>query len=356
MNKKINVIIPVCIAVSILYIFLAVRPLSKEIHFKTLWTTPCTRAATLPGDTVLHEEDYIPFKLGQTAGYFTEDGTIVNFFSFPYKATLSQKEYALFGTSDSSIQIFSNKGEKTTLIKKQGFPFFQDGRKYLMLPGGLSFAKLNDDGTVKFSFENYVPITAFSSSKSATAAGFADGTVIVFNNQGEIDYKYIPGGSTYDIILGTAVSDSGVLSACVSGHDKQRFVIAKKESGHSKIIFHQYLEEETNRQLLIKFSKDESKCFFEFKDHLGIVDCKTKKVSHIPVKGHILAIQETEDENTVFVLSKKDNTYSVHIIEKFDRYTGCFSFKADNAFITVKNNSLFVGRDSSISRIDISHK
>ena len=140
------------------------------------------------------------------------------------------------------------------------------------------------------------------------------------------------------------------------GHDKQRFVIAKKESGHSKIIFHQYLEEETNRQLLIKFSKDESKCFFEFKDHLGIVDCKTKKISKIPVKGHILSIQETEDENTVFVLSKKDNTYSVHIIEKFDRYTGCFSFKADNAFITVKNNSLFVGRDSSISRIDISHK
>ena len=92
MNKKVNVIIPVCIAVSILYIFLAVRPLSKEIHFKTLWTTPCTRAATLPGDTVLHEEDYIPFKLGQTAGYFTEDGKIVNFFSFPYKATLSQKE------------------------------------------------------------------------------------------------------------------------------------------------------------------------------------------------------------------------------------------------------------------------
>ncbi len=76
MNKKVNVIIPVCIAVSILYIFLAVRPLSKEIHFKTLWTTPCTRAATLPGDTVLHEEDYIPFKLGQTAGYFTEDGKI----------------------------------------------------------------------------------------------------------------------------------------------------------------------------------------------------------------------------------------------------------------------------------------
>ena len=64
----------------------------------------------------------------------------------------------------------------------------------------------------------------------------------------------------------------------------------------------------------------------------------------------------TQNDGSVFVLSKDEGLYTVSVIEKFDKYAGNFNFKADNAFITVRNDSLFVGKDSSISRIDIVHK
>ena len=43
-------------------------------------------------------------------------------------------------------------------------------------------------------------------------------------------------------------------------------------------------------------------------------------------------------------------------IESFDALSGAFSFEAQSACIAVKGNSLFVGRDGKISKLDIIHR
>lgn len=353
MFRKVNPIVTLCTVICFLYIFLAVKPLSKETHFLTKWTVNSSRpSAEKPENT----DHLIPFKMGQTAGYFTEDGKILSVFTFPYKAAVSTDDYALYGTNDSSIKIYFPDGTKKSSINIQGFPFFQDNRKYLMLPGGNSFVSLNDDGSKRWSYENYSPITSFSTSEAGVAAGYADGTVTVFDNDGEIQSQFTPGGSEYPVILGTAISADGSMTACISGQKKQRFVLARKQNNLTTIIYHEYFNQDTNRQLLIKFNKDMSRCYFSHKDCIGILNCKTLKTTHVPVKGIPLSIQETESEKAVFILSKDNNRYYVTLIENYDKASGNFSFTAESAFIAVRNDSLFVGRDSTISRIDIVHK
>lgn len=354
MAKKTRKAVAACVAVSVLYILFAVRPLKKEIHFITRWTIDCTKPDKNIPET--DRQKLIPFKLGQVAGYFTQEGKLASLFTFPYKATLSQNEYALYSTGRNPIQIFSSTGEKTGEIEASGFPFFQEGRKYLMLPGGQSFAVLNDDGKIEWDFENYAPITAFSTTQAGIAAGYADGTILVFDNSGKIQQQFAPGGSEYNIILGLALSEDGSLIASVCGQNNQRFILARKEKGLTAIIYHEYLEAQTNRQVVIKFSNDSSHCYFAHKDCLGIIDIKEAKTKHIPVQGSILSILETDDGKAVFVLSKNNGKYFVSIIQNYSTYSGSFSFKADNAFIALKGNSLFVGRDSSISRIDVEEK
>ena len=54
------------------------------------------------------------------------------------------------------------------------------------------------------------------------------------------------------------------------------------------------------------------------------------------------------------MLGKKNNTYTVYIIEKTNSLEGSFSFKADSAFIHVQDDNLFVGKDYTISKIKVS--
>jgi len=55
----------------------------------------------------------------------------------------------------------------------------------------------------------------------------------------------------------------------------------------------------------------------------------------------------------VFVLTKDDTRYTVYAIEKFDTMNGSFSFEAQSAFIRTDGENLFVGKDSTISRMTI---
>ncbi len=354
MKKKLNPVVSICVIFSLVYIFFAVKPLSKEIHFLTKWTIDANKVSPKPSDSKKSEADEkIPFKLGQTAGYFTKDAKILSVFTFPYKAAITQNEYCTYGTSDSRISVYSNEGKKVSEISANGFPYFQEDRKFLMLPGGNSFAFLSQNSKILWTYENYVPITAFDSSENAIAAGYADGCILLFNNDGTVEQEFIPGGSEYPVILGVAVSKDAQMVASVSGQKQQRFVLAQKEGKSLKIAFHEYLEAETNSQCLVKFSKDSGHVYFAHKNCLGVVDTKKLTSKHIKIRGNILSINEAKDSRTVFVLSKEKNKYYVSVLQKSDIYAGNFNFTAESAFITVKENSLFVGKNSSISKIDI---
>lgn len=347
------------------YVLAAARPMSREIHFVPAWTIDVDknsrnervleRLAQEDGGARLFDEA-IPYKLGQTAGYFTKNGTVLTYTTFPYKAAISPTSYTLYGTHSSSIPVFDKQGRETLKIRRTGFPYFSGGDIFLFLPGGASFSKIGEDGESVWTYEGGAPITSFSSGDGGVLVGFADGNIIAFDGKdGSILYEFAPGGSDYPVILGAGISASGKLVAAVSGHGRQRVVLARRENGRADAVWHKWLDEETNRQVLVKFSRDEDVVFYSHAGGLGILNCRTLSDSRIAIDGEILSILEDED-GTAFVLSRDGGTYTVSVIEPFDVYSGSFSFDAEHAFIAVKDGSLFVGHDSKISRIDIQHK
>ena len=362
MSKKVKIILPIFLVLAFFYVIIASRPLSPEIQFVPVWSIDL-ESFTKGEVAESTEEDFlnaVSFKMNQNLGYFTPEGKILNYITFPYKATISNDSYTLYGTASTEMQINSPSGKELGKISVTGFPYYTADRKFIFLPGGSSFSKLNADGSVAWTYEGFSPITAFSSSSSGTVAGFANGKVIGFDNEGNITHNYEPGGSNYEVIFGAAISESSKYIATLSGQDGQRFVIAKKSGetygGHTSIIFYKSMQQEINRQVLIKFSKDEKKVFYNNATGIGIVNCKNFKNTEIPIKGRILSILESESGKEIFVLSKEGSTYTVSTIESFDAFAGSFSFEAQTACIAVSGNSLFIGRDGKISRLDIVHR
>ena len=339
------------IIIIVLYIILAAKPLAKEYSFTPEWKLDTTAKTENDSDST-----GIPFKLNHTIGYFSEDGKLLLAKPFPAKASISDRFYSVYGTSENSIPIYDNKGELYATINESGFPFFENGNIFVFLTGGSSFAKYNTHNkksNFEWVYEGVFPITAFNSNEKFTAAGFADGIIKLFNNEnGNVIMNYEPAGSNYPVVVGIAVSNDGQYIASVSGQESQRFVIAKNENSKSKIIYHEFLESDLTRRTQVYFTADGKRVFFDCGTKLGIYDLEKDKAYSVKIDKQILSVEESE--NLVFLLGKKGNEYTVYIVEKTNTLEGSFTFKASNAFIKTRGESLYIGKDSTISKISLS--
>ncbi len=334
----------------IIYIILAAKPLGKEYHFTPQWRKSIA-SPTVKNPSPDKKEIY--FKLGQSIGYFTEDGQITTFKTFPAKASISSEYYALYNTEDSNIPFYDRSNQEAGILSVPGFPFFEEDRIFVFLPGGASFAKCDSKGQVIWINENTIPLTAFSSKANFTAAGYADGTIKVIDNKSGFEsLSFAPGGSDYKVILGLDISSDGNYIASLSGHDKQRFVLTKNEGKQPKIVFHTFLDSDMNRQTVIRFCDNDKRILYNYEEYLGIYNIENQKNTKIKIDKTVIAIEETD--SLIFVLGKKKREYTVYIIEKTDTLEGSFSFEADTAFIKTLNNNLYVGQDTSISKVKIS--
>lgn len=333
----------------IIYIILAARPLNKEYNFTPEWKKSISGPAVknIPADT-----KKIYFKLGQSIGYFTEEGQITTFKTFPVKASISSDYYAIYNTDAENITFYNNKNEEQGIIQSPGYPFFEQDRIYVFLPGGASFARCDNTGKLLWTNENTIPLTAFSSKEKYTATGYSNGLIRIINNEtGSEALSFSPGGSDYKVILGLDVSSDGVYIASVSGHGKQRFVLTKNEGSQPKIVYHNFLNSNMNRQTVVRFCDNDKRILYNYENYLGIYDIEKQNATEIKIDKTVIAIEETD--SLIFVLGKNENEYTVYIIEKTDTLEGSFTFTAETAFIKTYNNSLYVGQDTSISKVKI---
>ncbi|MCR4733464.1 MAG: hypothetical protein K5829_00450 [Treponema sp.] len=337
----------ISIIIIILYIILAARPLAKEYSFSPVWKIDTTaKMESIDSFT------QIPFKLNQTLGYFSEDGKLLFVKPFPSKATISDFYYSIYNTSGDDISIYDRKGDLYSTIKASGFPYFENDNLFVFLSGGSSFAKYSTNGNLLWLYEGVFPITAFSSNQKYTAVGFVDGIIKLFDNSnGSSIMTYEPAGSNYPIILGLSVSKDGQYIASVSGQEEQRFVIAKNENNKSKIIYHEFLNSEITRRTQVYFSEDGKRVLFDCGGRLGIYDIEKDKAYSVKIDKQIISVEESE--NLIFLLGKEASEYTVYVIEKTNILEGSFTFKANNAFIKTYNEALYVGKDSTISKIEL---
>ena len=350
-SKKIApLIIFLIIFFTLIYIILAAKPLGKEFQFTPEWKISVSAPAI---DENKESKPTIYFKLGQSLGYFTEDGKVTLYESFPAIASISDYYYSIYSTNSTKIPFYNQKGELQGAIKTAGYPYFRDNNSYIFLPGGNSFSKVLYNGDTAWTYEGTLPITAFASSQKYTAAGFADGKIKLFDNSdGSTAIDFAPGGSDYPVILGLDISSDGNYIASVSGHEQQRFVLSQKENNQQKIIFHYFISESSPYRTLVHFTEDNSRVFYLFEGNLGIYNIATEKNYIIPISDRIINIEESED--FVFLLGKTKSQYTVYMIDKTNTLEGKFSFTADTAFMKAFNNNLYIGNNTSISKISLS--
>lgn len=338
------------VLLSIIYIALAVKPLSKEHSFTPVWKIN-TSNPVISADTDSQKLKH--FHLGQTLGYFDENGNISYYKTFPSKVSISDYYFANYDSNAKNTVFYNNKGEQAGVIQAYGYPYFVDDLIFVFLPGGCSFSKCDETGNVLWTFEGIFPITAFSAKEKFTAVGLSNGTIKILNNEtGSTEIDFAPGGSDYPVILGVDISDDGMYVASVSGHNHQRFVLSKREEKQQRIIYHKFFEYESPYRTSVHFCKDGQRVFYNYHGGIGIYNLSDKSEKTIPVKDKIISIKETND--FVILLGKEKSSYTLSIVDRTNTLEGSFSFNADSAFAYTDKNNIYLGKDNTISRIAVS--
>ncbi|MGL4987449.1 MAG: hypothetical protein ACRC5H_09990 [Treponemataceae bacterium] len=336
----------------ILYTFLGVKSLSSELFLEPQWTISLnSEEANIDLLESTSEDEIFHFRLKNTLGYFSQNGDLLFLKNFPFRATISSSSWATYAINNDEFDIKNRFEQSIAKITVDGFPFFQDNRYYVFPPGGNAVTEYDSAGQKKWSYEGFSPLIAFNSSKQGAILGSADGKIVCLNPEGKEISSFYPGGSSHEVILGAALAENKQLAASVSGINKQRFIVFQFSENQTKIIHHQYLPNNLKEQTFVKFNKAGTTVFFNNSQGLGVFDTKTFKLSQIEIKGKILAMEEIDGTNFTCILSKKPEGYTVSILEKDHNLLGSFSFAAQDAFILAGKNTLFIGRDDSISSV-----
>lgn len=350
-KKHIGLALFLILIISIIYIILAVKPLNKEYSFTPVWKISTA-------NPVINNSNSKPnsyFHLGQTLGYFDEDGNISLYKSFPSKVSISNSYFATYDSEAKNTEFYNSDGSKAGVIEASGFPYFAGNLVYVFLPGGCSFSKCSETGKILWTFEGTFPITAFAAKENYTAVGLSNGTIKVLNNEnGSTEIDFAPGGSDYPVILGLDISEDGQYIASISGHNHQRFVLSHREENQQKIIYHRFFEHDSPYRTIVHFGKDGKRVFFNFYKGLGIYDIESKAEQTLELKDKLISIDETDD--LTLLLGKEKNTYTVSIIDNTNTLEGAFSFTADSAFLHATDNNIYLGKDNSISKIQVTRE
>ena len=350
-KKHIGLAIFLIIFISVIYIILAAKPLNKEYSFTPVWKI--STANPVIKDDSSKTKSY--FHLGQTLGYFDEDGNISLYKTFPSKVSISDSYFATYNSEAKNTEFFNSDGSLAGVIEACGFPYFCDNLVYVFLPGGCSFSKCSENGKILWTFEGTFPITAFVAKEKYTAVGLSNGSIKVLNNEnGATEIDFAPGGSDYPVILGLDISEDGQYIASISGHKQQRFVLSHREENQQKIIYHRFFDQDSPYRTIVHFSKDGKRVFYNYYKGLGIYNLDAKSEKTLDLKDKLLSIEETDD--LTILMGKEKNNYTVSIIDNTDTIEGSFAFTADSAFIHAEGNDIYLGKDNSISKIAISRE
>lgn len=350
-KKKTSIYIIIAVIFIISFIFLAAKPLAKEYNFEPCWNVNISN----PTVKNVTDKNTMYYRLGQTIGYITEDGEITLNKTFPSKVSISNNFYSIYNTNSSQIKFFDSNGNEKGTFEAEGFPYFCKNLIYTFLPGGSSFAKCNQSGNIEWKYEGTIPITAFNAKTNYTILGLSNGTIKIFNNlNGNLEETFTPGGSDLPVILGCDVSEDGKYIASLSGQNKQRFVLASRDNNQLKIIYHKFLDSTSPNQNLVYFCNDGNRVIYNYENNIGIYNIGKEINNSIPVDKHIISIKESK--NLIILLGKNNKDYTIYMIDRNNTLVGKFSFTSEYAFINTDENSLYVGKDSRISKINLSIK
>jgi len=362
---KKNIWLVVVIILFVAYFFAAAREIPRQIILVPYWLgslesgeTVRTGANGAP-ETETAGPRLLPFSLGRRFGFVgRDDGVFSMNRTAKANVSLSDKYWAEYEAEQSRITVFDSAGETYTVIENpRGYPFFLDGRIFIIGGEQNSISEIDASGSVAWTYEFSAQLTCADAASGLLLAGSLDGSVTVIGADGKKIFSFEPGGSRYPVILGCALSRDGSKLALISGVDNQRFLFLEHFGtgpGDYKVVYHEFLGNGFRRPVFVGFVENDGWAVFERAGGLGFYETGSARTTWAELDGEITAIDGSGGAGLVFaVVSGPGDGKELAGIMLPDRIMVAAPFKSNDVFLGRDGSRLLVGGGRTVIAFEL---
>lgn len=336
-------------ATFVVYLFTASAPIGSELVLEPVWLRATKTAKNDPSAT----GELVPFRTEQHFGFFDADGRLSVVREMNGRYALSDFAWTEYPAIPAELDIRSPRDEALLRTEERGYPFFSDGRVFIIGPEQNSIAAVDGKGATAWRRDLSAPITCADASAGLLLVGLLDGSVELINSSGERIFGFDPGGSRLPVIVAAKLSRDGRRIALISGVDPQRFLLLERSGTSYKVAYHEFLERGFRRAVKAAFVDDERRVVFEREGSLGVYDIGARKSWKTPVGGDIVAMEESGDDGRLFLLVVASNRKELVGLRLPDDIYLRAPYSSATTFIARRGNRLYLGGDDSIAAFDI---
>jgi hypothetical protein len=361
-TKKYWLIIGLCVFAA--YMFVAARPIPVETILIPRWLS------SLESDysALLQEEpggDYLaPFKLGNHFGYADAQGrfafnrTIRTGEGGTAGVSLSEHRWAEFEAAPSAITVRSPGGAALLTIENvRGYPLFLDGKIFLVGEEQTSLSLLDEDGGLLWTYDFAAPLTGIDAAADLVLTGSLDGIVELLDISGKRVHSFEPGGSRLAVILGCRISRDGSRLAIISGYDDQRFLLQERFGAAYNTVYHEFLEDGFRHAVHISFIENDTWIAFERQGGLGLYEIETRRSVKAPLRGSMVALDETGGEGLIFAVSSLgDRSKLLSAVRLPGVIVMEAPFKSETVFLSRRVSEILLGGNTTLASFELGTK
>jgi hypothetical protein len=339
----------------LVYFFACAFPLQKELLLVPVWSRSISTAPAASA-SVSATASPMPFRLGDRFGYFTASGSILFAQAVDYGVALAPDAFATYDRLSEGFVVKSPAGADIARVSALGYPFFAAGRRFLIGPDQATVSELAKNGATSWTYQFPSIVTAFDASPSLAVFGLMDGSIVGLGGGGSAVLDFAPGGSRIAGVYGVAASPDGLLVAAITGADRQRLVVLEKRSAAYRVTYHRYLASDYRRPVSIAFSDDGRRLFYESPSGVGVYDRASRSETIVSLPAVSRLGQTIMGGNLMVFLSGSGDDRRLVCTALPDRRVVDLSFKAKLAFAQTEGDSLFLGLDDGIVRMDLKER
>lgn len=279
--------------------------------------------------------------MGDKLGAADPKGELVFGQKAPERLSVSSSHFSWY---EPGAGIYARDRAKAwTPIPQGRYSFWIKERLYLVDENRMALSEADSTGRILWSKEFTSLITAVDAGLNSTAVGTSDGTVWIYNKNGEEKLNYSPGGSRQPIIFNLSFGPQENSLAIVAGLSPKRFVLLAKTRDEYRPVFHKAMEDEQPEATAVGYLGEWNQAYYADKENLHLIALNSYNEQIVPIHGTLKDLTYDSQEKILNLLTLKDNVSWLELMSEDGAVVSSVRLPAQENFYRNDQGRFYLG-------------
>jgi len=305
MKKKIFIFPVIFLLLLFARFLLLPNELSEEPVVKRQWVSriPDNQQGAY-GVQVASENPPIPFRLGNSFGYFRKDGSFTYTGNIMFGVTMNDSVFCNFPKISEEVIIQDYLGRIYSKFKSAGYPMIRENRLFFISTNRAGISEWNFDGEKLWFREFQSVITDFVVNENLLILGLSNGSLKILDNRGSTVDSHEFSFGAYHVAYGCALSGNNEKIAVISGINPQSITLLEFRENSFVPVKTWESGTDFRRRIRIDFPWDDDILAYETDRGIAFHAVDGRDAVDLQLAGSLIAMKKNKESDLLGIVSK----------------------------------------------------